>query len=161
MTSLEYQLARITAQSKNADPKAIKGGLPELTPDDIRAAVSMVNQPVTYHALMAKYCGSELSESALLEIIEDMSMRRFLRDHPTIRINGDIHKRLVESSILHFMAPANHTRTQLGNARHCGVDIKTWNSKYRRHFNLLTQFLTNSETEGLRMARKWMRICSP
>ena len=161
MASLEYQLARITAQSKNADPKAIKGGLPELTPDDIRAAVSMVNRPVTYHALMAKYCGSELSESALLDIIEDMSMRRFLRDHPNVRINGKIHRGLVESAILHFMAPVDKTRTQIGNARHCGVDIKTWNSNYRRHFNLLIRFLTNSESEGMRIARAKLRVHSP
>ena len=161
MSSLEYQLARITAQSKNADPKRIKGGLPELTPDDIRAAVSMVNQPVTYHALMAKYCGSELSEAALLDIIEDMSMRRFLRDHPKVRINGDIHKALVESAILHFMAPAHQTRTQIGNASHCGVDIKTWNSHYRKHFDLLTGYLINSEAEGMRIARKRLRLYSP
>jgi hypothetical protein len=161
VTTLEYQLARITAQSKNADPKAIKGGLSELTPDDIRAAVSMVNQPVTYHVLMAKYCGSDLSESALLEIMEDMSMRRFMRDHSTVRINGQIHRRLVESAILHFMAPANQSRSQTGNAQHCGVDIKTWNSHYKQHFHLLTRFLVERESDGIRLAKKRLKTYSP
>ena len=103
--TIEYQLARITVQSKNADPKQIKGGVSNLTADDIRAAVSMVNQPVTYHALMAKYCGSEVSESVLMDIMEDASMRVFMREHPGVRINGDIHKRLVECAMVWFMAP--------------------------------------------------------
>ena len=65
--TIEFQLARITAQSKNADPKIIKGGLTELTPEDIRLAVSYIREPLAFHALMAKYCGDGTSEWMLTE----------------------------------------------------------------------------------------------
>ena len=155
--TIEYQLARITAQSKNADPKQIRGGLATLTADDVRAAVSMVNRPVAYHALMAKYCGSEMSENALMDIMEDASMRSFMREHPGIRINGDIHRRLVECAMIWFMSPEQgRARKDAGNAKHCKVDRKTWVSNYKPHFHTITAFLLLAESTGLADVKRVM-----
>jgi len=158
MTSIEFQLARLTAQSKNADPKIIRGGLPELTPDDIRAAVSLATQPLTFHAMMAKYCGSELSEALLLEIMELQSWLAYGNNNPNISISRSDNRRIAEAALIYFLKPSQgQRRGDKGNAAHLGIHRNTWAAKYKRHFTLLTGFLFDCEAHALYAIRRMLR----
>ena len=162
MVSIEYQLARITAQSKWSDPKVIKGGLPVLTPDDIRAAVSMATSPYTYFALMAKHCQQQSSERALYQMLEVQSWLHYGEKYPQRQISRDENRKVAELSVLYFLCPEQGIkRGDQGHALYLGVHRNTWSQKFKAHFQDLTKFLFELEQQGVAEVVRVLRRSSP
>ena len=162
MVSIEYQLARITAQSKWSDPKVIKGGLPQLTPDDIRAAVSMATSPYTYCALMAKYCQQQNAERDLYQMLEVQSWLHYGERYPQRQISRDENRKVAELAVLHYLCPEQGLkRGDQGNAAYLGIHRNTWSQKFRAHFLDLTKFLFELEQQGVRELNRSLRRSSP
>jgi len=162
VVSIEYQLARITAQSKWADPKVIKGGVPQLTPEDVRAAVSMATSPYTYCALMSKYCQQENSEADLYQMLEVQSWLHYGERYPDRQISRAENRRLAELAVLYFLAP--EVRSKGGDqslAAYMNCHRNTWGQKFKTHFHDLTKFLFELEQQGLAEVRRTMRRNSP
>jgi hypothetical protein len=157
--TIEFELARaFTAQSKWADPKIIRGGRVELTADDIRAAVSMATNPVTFHAMMAKHCQDQYSERVLMEMIELKSWLVFGSNHPNQAISRSDNEKITESALIYFLKPSQgQRRGDAGNAAHMGCHRNTWASKYKMHFSLLTRFLFDCELRALYAIRGKLR----
>jgi hypothetical protein len=158
MTSIEFYLARITARSLGADPKQPPGGRPSITADDIRAAISLATKPREFHAMMAKYCGDDLSEAALLDWLVRYSGARYLVDYPTGLISGERNQAIAESAMIWFLNPTQGAARGLaGNARHAGVDPKTWRKYYDQHWRRMTAELFDLEANGVGLIWRTLR----
>lgn len=155
--SVEQQLARITAQSHNADPKHVPGGKPELTADDIRAGVSFLSSH-QYHALMAKWCDDDQSKKTLARLMYSQSLKRFVETYPDKPTKGSDHHKLVLHSIKYFLAPAKGEKlTDEQHAGAIGVSRKTFTGKYRYHVALLVSVLQQLESDGRRALRRALK----
>jgi len=151
--TIEFQLARaFTAQAKWNDPKHIRGGKPELTADDIRAAVCMTltDHPFAFHALMAKYCDDSISAVCLHDGLHEHGLLLFHEAYPERVIAGDKHSKLVTCAIDVFYEPAifaNMTRAEYDSsiANGMGVHPGTYQTKYREHFQKLSGLLLEME----------------
>jgi len=148
--SIEFYLARITAQARGFEPSISPGTKPTITEADIRTALSLATNPLEFHALMAKYCADPLSERAILIHTRHSSGLRFLEHYPDRPISGAVNQAIAESAVLYFVSPTlGLKRGDVGNAAHAGVARNTWTKHYRDHFNRVTADLFEIERRGL------------
>jgi len=148
--SLEFYLARITAQARGFEPQISPGTKPAITASDIAAALSMATNPVEFHVLMAKYCADPMSERVILNMTRQRSGERFLEHYPDYPIRGEINRAIAESAVLYFVSPTlGLKRGDAGNAAHAGVGRNTWAKYYRDHFKHITAELFEQERRGL------------
>jgi hypothetical protein len=151
MISVEFYLARITPQSSEWDPNRITGGIPVITVEEIRAAISMSTRPAEYHVMMTKYCQDRRSEETLVRMIRKRSGLDFLEAYPKYPLKGEINQAIAESAVIYFANPhQGERRGDLGNSIHAGVARNTWRKYYRDHFKKMTALLFHLETEGIR-----------
>lgn len=159
--AIEFDLARaMTAGSLWSDPKHVKGGKPALTPDDIRAAVSMslAGHPFAFHALMAKYCHDEISMSELQSKMDEFGSLVYLQAYPNQGLKGQTHRKLTEFAIKVYFSPAVYLNLlrQVGAAGvdakaadYVGVSKDTWRARYQKHFTRITAQLFELEAAAV------------
>jgi hypothetical protein len=165
--TIEFDLARaMTAQTKWSDPKQIKGGVAELTADDIRTAVSLslVDHPFAFHALMGKYCQDDYSHKVLTANLDEFGLLVFHETYPNESIKATKHSPLVEFAIKVFYEPgvyvalAEREIDEMG-ARQIGVHGDTWCKKYKPHFRRLAASLYELEATARTDYAKMMGSC--
>lgn len=124
--TIEFDLVRLTAQSSGPNPKEPGGGMPEYSRAEIMALIAEVPH-MAFHALMAKYCGDELSIKALLEWLHRKSIAEWFTnpEHATKKIEARELRRLVEVSLLSWLNPRSPQATNYetrGAYLNCSAD---------------------------------------
>ncbi|MDB4312034.1 hypothetical protein N9937_01260 [bacterium] len=159
--TIEFQLARaFTAQSKNADPKQIRGGKVELTAEDVKCAVctSLVEHPFAFHALMWKWCEDEVSRGILLFNLNDVALLNWHERYPSQSIRSDEHIKLIEWAIEYWCKPEMGKRMgDQGIANHMQIHRDTYQNKYRQHFNRVTSDLLEMEYIAMQDYKRVMK----
>lgn len=156
--STEFMIARITAQSKNADPKQIKGGLPEFTADDIRHAAAKMRPRSVHDAFMAKYAQSDIAVVNLAHRMDAWGHVMFRKKYPARRISDQEHKRITDLAVMYFLNPeAGQRRTDGGSARYIGCGLTTWQQKFYPHFKSISAELFGLESLARQQFAKYLK----
>lgn len=158
----EFHLVRLTAQSKNADPKHVPGGVPAFSVEDVQALAGSINDIFAYWAVLAKYCQSDVAITNLTEAFQILAWQAW-RDKPSHRETAysvDLSNKLAEAAVLCFLCPRDsqgHLRGDEFVARYIGRHRTTFGPKYKRHWQALLGKLHALESEGLQDVRRAQR----
>ena len=139
MSSIEYMLVKLTAQSSGPNPKDPGGGVPQFTAADISLIASAAPH-MAYHAMMAKFCDDAISEKALLEWARKTAIEEWCSNpaYAALRIEARQLNRMAELVVLTFVNPQiPHAKTTVSMAAYVGAAETT----YRRNFSPLYSFL--------------------
>jgi hypothetical protein len=159
--TVEFDLARLTAQSSGPNPKEPGGGLPQYTRQEILACLAEVPH-ASFYCLLAKYCGDEQAERQVLKRIRRMSIKEWFDnpEHTTKRIEAGQLKKLAEVAVLAWINPrAPHGASQATRAAYIGAAEETYRRNFQDHFSWITGELQYLESLGARiyMLRKYGR----
>jgi len=148
--TLEFDLARLTAQSSGPNPKEPGGGLPMYTRQEILACLAEVPH-TAFHCLMAKYCGDQFSEREVLHFVQRMSIWEWFDNpaHATKRIEAGQLKRVAEVAVLAWINPhAPHAISQAARAAYIGAAEETYRRTFQDHFAWINGELQHLEAIG-------------
>lgn len=149
--SVEYLLARLTAQSSGPRPKEPGGGKPILTREDI-AAMAGDTKPMSYHALMTKYCQDSISDLQLRLWLHKVSLDEWFRqpEHHDTPTKASQLKRLPELAILGWANPKCPHALAIGTrAVFTGCTADIFKRNYQKHYAFLLRHLDGLEYDGL------------
>lgn len=152
---LEFDLVRLTAQSKGQDPKQPGGGVPEYTKADILACAAEMPH-IAWHCIMAKYCGDKLSERELLDRAHRISIAEWF-DNPEHRLKniraGQLIK-VAELSVLAYLMPAcQHAMSYGTRAIYAGCRSSKWQECFQSHYEWIIGELEYAERIGAKAYR--------
>ena len=158
MPSVDFLLARLTAQTGPIEPRLPGGGVPELTNQDIAVATGQVKTTIGYYALMAKRCQSDLALDNLFAEIHPWAWNRWRVKKRPGRVDVKTHSRVVEVSVLYFLNPVvGQKRGDRGSARFVGVARKTWALQYRAHHRDISAYLFEQEGKAAKQVANNLR----
>ena len=157
MGVVEFQLARLTAQSKRSNPKIPTGGAPEITVEDVRTALVSCPRPV-YLAVAAKVCQCERAELELRKVAHRVSSIEWRRNPMNYRTRASLEQidLIADAAVLAFLNP-NGEEDDDGNrvkrdeewaARVCKVSVREFASNYRFHWKRVGSVLEGWYAEG-------------
>jgi hypothetical protein len=150
MTSIEFRLARLAGGSPWRDPRRPPGGRPELTLEELRAAMAMARlDGIAWVAMSAKYLQAANAEEELVDLVAKRSAEIFLAERPTFPITGNRNRAIAESAVIYFLNPKlGLDRGDPGNAAHARVSRGTWRRYYRDHWKAMTAWLYQIESSA-------------
>jgi hypothetical protein len=155
--SIEYMLARLTAQTGNLDPRIPGGGIPELTAADI-SLIAAAAPHMSYHALMAKYCDDQISEREILAWAHRTSLDEWFTNpaHATTPVQARQLNRLAELTVLAWINPQLPHGTSIPTrAAYIGANHDTFRHNFQSHYAFLTGELGYLERIGIIAAYKF------
>lgn len=155
MSTLEYDLVRMTAQSKGSDPKEPGGGSPEYSVEELRACLAEVPH-LSWHCLLAKYHQDQQSEKELLKRAHMMSLREWFTnaEHRTKTIQAGQLARVAELAVLCFLLPKlPHASNYTTRAAFVGCGHDKWRGTFQTHFDWIVRELEYQERIGDRAYR--------
>lgn len=137
--SVETLLARLTAQSVDINPRQSSGGKPELNAGDISLIASQAPH-MSFHALMTKCCGDQISATRLYIWLHDTSLTEWFlnpsHDKESVII-GQVN-RLVELAFIGWAIPnAPEASTLILRASYVRANHDSFRRKYQAHYNFL------------------------
>lgn len=166
MGMLEFHLARLTAQSKRSNPKLPFGGRPEITVEDVRAALASSN-PWEYVAVASRVCQCERATIKLLDMTRALSLRAWYLRPDNYRTRASLEQLdlMAEAAVLAFLSPLDGDEQKLDDgarvrrdetwaARYCKIAPKIFAANYRDHWRRMISVLDDFYRSGAR------RICS-
>lgn len=149
--TVEYQLARLTAQSKGANPKEPGGGIPTMTREDIAALASEAPH-MAWHALMAKYCDDAISEKRLLQHIHLLNIDEWFTNpkYATTKAAPMQLNKLAELAVLGWVNPqCPHAKAVETRAAFIGAARETYRRVFQDHYAYLLGELGHLEQLGI------------
>lgn len=166
--TLDFQLARLTAQSRGADPNQVKGGKPETPVEIIRLMAAHIESLPAYYAVIAKSCGDDIAVDNLCDIAISFSWREWRRNEHKrkTRISVERLNQATLAAVMMFLCPFYKTaegetkrRDDEWAARFAQTTDKKWAKDFADHSRLIVQRLTELEASGkadmMRFARAW------
>jgi hypothetical protein len=150
--SIEYLLARLTAQTNWKDKQMPGGGVPELSVADISVIAAAAPHP-SFHALMAKYCDDQASESAIIKWTHEHSRKEWFTnpDLRSIRFEARQLNLLDELAVLAWLNQASQHAVSISTrAAYVGVNHETFRRNFQEHFAFLVGELGLIEQIGTR-----------
>jgi hypothetical protein len=157
--SIEYVLARQTAQTSWREPRLAPGGKAELTAGDISLIASHAPH-MSYHALMAKCCQYPISEREMLHWANMECWREWRTNvaYREIPVKVDTLDRLAELAVLAWIDPRLPHGADIKNrAAFCRENPETFRKKFQELYGYLYGELGYLETVGREAVRRFMR----
>lgn len=155
--SIEYMLARLTAQTTWRDHHMPAGGKPELTAADI--SVIAAHAPhMSFHALMAKYCDDAISEKAIMSWAHQTSLDEWFTNptYAAVRIEARQLNRMAELAVLAWLHPRlPHATSIATKAAFVGANHETFRRNFQAHYAFVVGELGFLEAVGLEAVRKF------
>ena len=158
MSTIDFQLARLTAQTAGVDSTRVQGDHPEFTKAFIAQAAGQIKPMMVYHAIMAYYVDDAGSIDELnLKLAEWCWCRLFKRHQERAYRPEDI-VRVAELAILFYLNPImEETRSIKACAAWTRVKIGVWESKYSKQRDVIVNELANMKADGASQLRSIMR----
>lgn len=150
--TIEYLLARLTAQSPGPRPKEPGKGKPTLTAADI-SLISSHAPHMSYHALMAKICDDRISEREILKWAKRISLAEWFSNplYAEVSCSARALNKLPELAVLAWINPQlPHAANIKNQAAFVNENPETYRKKYRNHFAFLLGELAYLEEVGRR-----------
>lgn len=150
MTSIEFDLMRLTAQSSGPNPKEPGGGKPNYSVAELRACLAEVPH-LAWHCLLAKYHQDQHSEHHLLAEAQRLSMKEWFTNpaHRLKTIQAGQLTKVAELAVLCYLLPSlPHNTNYTSRAAFCECDHRKWRSTFQDHFNWLINELAYNERIG-------------
>jgi len=158
MSSIDFHLARLTAQSAGCDPNRVQGDHPEFAKAFVAQCAGMVKPRMVYHAIMAYHCDDEVSIDVLNLKMADWCWGRLKTHHSNRAYRALEIARVAELAVLFYLNPAvEKTRPVSGCAAWVRVDHGVWESKYSQQRDVIIHELANMKSDGDRQLRYIMR----
>jgi hypothetical protein len=137
--SLQHVMTRITERTAWPNPDAV-GGPPEYTVGDCALIASQAPH-MSFHAIMAKFCGDVISANRIHSWLHDTSLTEWflnpVNERRTVGI-GQVNK-LVELAIIGWAVPfAAEVSTIASRAAYIGAAKETYRTRYQPHYSYLT-----------------------
>lgn len=158
MSSIEFQLAYLTAQTSGCKPDRVQGDVPEFTKAFIAQAASQVTPLMVYHSIMAYYCDDECSIDALNLKMADWCWCR-LKTHFADRSYRALDiARVAELAVLFYLNPlVEVARSVQGCAAWVRVSTGVWESKYSKQRDVVIHELACMKSDGEVQMRRILR----
>ena len=158
MSSIDFQLARLTAQSAGVNPKRAQGDHAEFTKAFIAQAAGQINPMMVYHAIMAYYCLDEGSMAELNLKMADWCWCRLFKKHQDRSYRALEIARVAELATLFYLNPlVEEQRPIKACAAWVQVKIGVWESKYSKQRDVIVNELANMKSDGASQLRRIMR----
>jgi hypothetical protein len=148
--TVEFDLARLTAQSSGPNPKEPGGGLPMYTRQEILACLAEVPH-TAFHCLMAKYCGDDLSAHEVLRRARMMSLQEWFTnaEHTTKKIEAGQLNKVAELAVLAWLNPHGpHSESNQTRSTYTGIPFGTWRANFQSHYGWIVGELEYFERLG-------------
>lgn len=160
---LEFHLARLTAKSATM-PRVDFGGLPDVTVDDVQAALCSAPRH-EYITVMARYTQGDIPVLRLLSTTIKTTRKtwHFDKRNYTVQVTTSKLDRLAQSVVLTFLNPfvkcdnQNMPRDDEWCAAWMDTSPENWASRYRHHYAKVMATVIDPYLNGCRRVRAYLR----
>lgn len=157
MSSIEFLLSRLTAQTANIEPR-VQGNKPEFSAAFIAQCVGQIKDWAVYHAAMAKYCHDEIAMHELNVCMEEWCWDRAGQKYPKLSLKRDETGRVAELAVLFYLNPEFEFKRKSSQcAAFVEIAPKTWHSKYFGIRSMVIQELAELQSAANRQIHLIMR----
>jgi hypothetical protein len=152
MSTIEYDLSRMTVQSSGPNPKEPGGGEPEYSREELMACAAEMPH-LAWHCLLAKHHQDQLSERELLKRAHMMSILEWFTnpEHRLKPIQAGQLARVAELAVLCYLMPKiPHATSYTHRAAFAGCGHDKFKTTFQSHLDWIIRELEYTERIGVR-----------
>ncbi len=156
MSSIEFDLARLTAQTPSMETR-VQGSAPELSKAFIAQCAGKIADWKTYHAVMSRYCDDEHSMHELGVSMEEWAWKHAGLKYPHKAFKRHHMMKISELGVLFFVNPKiEEKRTARQCAAYTEMDLLEWQSRYHHVRDMVVHELAQLQSAAVYQLRMIM-----